>query len=186
MFKDQKELKEVFGVFRVYGGIDCRSWFANIKNYCNDNYSNPNEVINYFHIFLESDLHKWLFNLTDKEKSSLEIFESSFYDEVFKMECNYEDLVSLKQTAFMDKFKLMFNNNEQIIKQISDTSLSSFISLKIMVIKRLYSSISKKDAIRMAIFSIDDFDIKKKFSLFLNSDLNDILNLAKSINLYKV
>lgn len=86
IFKDQKMLKESFGVYQVYNGIDSRTWYSTIKAYCKLHYQNPNEVLEYFHIFLHKDLKTWFLKLDDSKKRSLDDFESVFLDEVFKRE----------------------------------------------------------------------------------------------------
>lgn len=181
-FNDQKILKQQFGVFRIYGGIDAITWFTSIKHHCIKNYHNPAEIIKYFHIFLDSEFHKWLFNLPDDKKSDLDAFESSFYDEVFSVESDYESLLISNQKEFINKFKKIFTDNDKLNSELSDYPLYSFIKLKMLVIKRLYPKITKEDAIRMTIFSIDSLEVRKKFRIFVNSELTDILNYAKSID----
>lgn len=184
IFQDQKELKEILGVFKVYGNVDSMSWFSKVKQFCMENYLDPNEIINYFHILLDESFHKWLFNLAADKKSDLQSFEKEFHDEVFRLESEYESLMMSGQADFMDKFKKIFDNNENLDDEFRKHPLSSFIKLKIMVIKKLYPRIVKEDAVRMTIYSIDDKETKKRFILFIKSELSDILNYAKSLDLY--
>lgn len=184
IFLDQKIIKNELGVFRIYGGIDAISWFSKVKQFCCDNYANPSEIIVYFHILLDSEFHLWLFKVPSDKKSNLDVFEKEFLEEAFRIESEYECLVISKQSDFIKKFKEIFNK-ENLDAEISMNPLSSFIKLKIMVIKRLYPNLPKKDAIRLTIFSLDDKDVRRQFSRFIHSDLIDILNYAKSIDAYK-
>lgn len=79
----------------------------------------------------------------------------------------------------MSKAKTILKDDE-LINQATKEPLSSFLKLKILVIKAVYPKICKQDAIRLSIFSIDDITVKKVLIKFLNSDLNDIFALAKS------
>lgn len=59
IFQDQKMLKDILGIFKIYGPVDAISWFSKVKKFCVDNYSSPNEIISYFHILLDIEFHKW-------------------------------------------------------------------------------------------------------------------------------
>lgn len=181
IFKDQKILKEQFGVFQVYQGVDARTWFATIKAYCKLNYQSPNELMEYFHVFLHKDLQKWFLKLDSAKKTSLDVFEPVFIDEVFDRENDLEDLVTLKQNDFMIKAKTVLKD-DLFVKEAANAPLSSFLKLKILVIRLVYPKIAKVDAIRLSIFAIDDKNTKKVLVKFLNSDLNDIISLAKSLD----
>lgn len=184
IFKDQKQLKKTFGVFQLFGEMDATTWFALVKSYCVKFYPNPIEIISYFTLFINEELHHWFYNLKEDDKSNLEKFETSFLNEVHKLECSYYDLVLLKQTSFMAKVKEKYKNNATFLSECTSNPLATFLKTKIMIIKKVYPAINKKDTIRMSIFSVDDKDIKSKLSKFVNSDLIDILNLAKSIDLF--
>lgn len=185
IFQDQQFLKDMFGVFRIYDKTDAVTWFANVKKFCIDTYSNPSELINYFHILIDKEFHSWLFKLESDKKKDLDTFEAEFIDKVFNLESSYESLVMSEQTSFLSKFNTMFGDIEGIKTEISLRPLSTFIKLKVMIIKKLYPKMIKEDAIRMTIFSISDDKTRKIFRQFLKSDLNDILNYAESIDLYK-
>lgn len=103
---------------------------------------------------------------------------------MFKIQSNYESLVVSSQTSFLKKFQEIFQS-EDISKEIKNFPLSTFIKLKIMSIKKIYPRLPKVDAIRMCIYSIEDEVTRKQFTYFLNSDLDDILNYSKSIDLFK-
>lgn len=181
VFKDQKILKEQFGIFKIYQGIDARTWFTTLKSYCKLNYQNPNEILDYLHIFLEKDLQRWYLKLDKKDKSSLDDFESLFLDKVFDKENDLEELVRLSQKDFIAKAKIVFKD-DILLNEVNSKPLCTFLKMKILVIKLVYPKISKIDAIRMAIFAVADKDTRKILIKFVNSDLSDIFSAAQSID----
>lgn len=181
IFKDQKKLKELFGVYKLYGEYDVRIWFASIKGYVNLNYQNPRELLDYFHIFLSKDLQKWFLKLDKCKKINLDTFEECLLNEVFTMECQYENLVILKQKAFLEKVKELFKD-DPLVNELEDNPLSSYLKLKLIIIRKIYPKVCKEDAVRMAVLAIDNDQVKKQFSKFLKSDLDDIFSLAQSLD----
>lgn len=181
IFQDQKILKEHFGIYELYGNIEARAWITMIKAYCNLNYQSPNEILDYFHIFLSNELKKWYLKLDASKKTTLDELESLFIEEVFDRECEYEELIRLKQNSFLAKMKSLFPE-DSIVKESVNFPLSSFLKLKILTIRKVYPKICKEDAIRLSIFSIESSQVKKTFSKYLKSDLSDIISLAKSVD----
>lgn len=175
----------MFGVFKLYQTEDCSIWFNRIRVHVSNNYIRPNEIIEYFHLFLDKELLSWFFKLNSNIKDDLNKFEISFYDEVYRLQDEYETLVSAKQDIFMKLFDAKHKDNKEYVAEVQASPLSSYIKLKLLTIKKVYSNILKEDAIRMTIFSLNDSDLKMKLLKFIKSDLVDILSLANSLDLYK-
>lgn len=169
----------------MYGNIDGVSWFSSIRSYLVNNYQRPTDIIEYFHLFLDSEFYPWFFKLSVGDKACLDKFESSFLEEIYRLQSQYEDLVIFKQEEFLKKINSMFKSNKSLMDELKSTPLSSYLKLKIMIIRKVYPKILKEDAVRMCIYSITDNDKKKKLVKFINSDFDDILSLASSIDLYE-
>lgn len=181
LFDDIKDLKKEFGIFNHYEQNQY-NWFGKVKAVCKNRYQNPDDIIQFFHLFLDKMYQDWCMKLNAE---NLEELESMFYDEIFRSKNEQESDVHLKGQAYLDKLNQIYKNDSAILKEISDYPLSSFFKYKFFSVRKLYKTISDKELMRMILFMIDDKDTKIKLEKFLNTSVKNVYDTLKLIDQMK-
>lgn len=164
MFNDITKLKKEIKIYNPYD-MNQYEWFEKIKAICTNNYQNPNDIISFFHLFVDKIYRHWALNL---KITTLEDLEKDFYTIVFKSKKELQDDLHLDQAKFLERLKVLHKNDKEILQELKDYPLSSFFKYKALLIRRLYKSLSDKDLIRLIIFMFDEKDIVLKLEKFID------------------
>lgn len=169
VFNDITSLKKEFGIYNPYE-LDQYKWFGKIKAICKKNYQNPDDIIQFFHLFIDKMYHVWALNL---KVTTLDQFEKEFYDEIFRSKQEMEDEIHLNQADYLDKLNTIYKNDKLVLKEIKDYPLSSFFK---------YKSLSNKELIKLVIFMFKEENIKIKLERYINTSFKDVYDTLKIID----
>lgn len=185
IFDDLPKLKRLFGVYKVYNPVEMegQKWISIVEAYLDHYYRNPNDFIEYFHLFVDKDFHKWCFELTGESKSDWSAFKKAFLEKVYKLEVDYQNLVSSDSADFLSKLKTMNPKDKQLLDEIQNQPMQTYFKHKVATINRVYPRSTMRDMIKQAIFQIKDSNLKSKFYKLRNAvDLKDIIVYAKYVD----
>lgn len=144
-------------------------------------YQRPDDILEYFHLFLDDQFSLWYLTLDSKFKNFVSL-EQKFLSEVFRLEQEEEDNLHLKEKPFIEKLKIKYSKDALKLEEISSQPLTSFFKYKCLMLRRMYKSLSDSDMIRMVIFLFEDEDIKLKLSKYLKVSLKDVFETIKLID----
>lgn len=150
-----------------------------MKAVCLSGYQNPDEILNYFHLFVSDEFRLWYLNSSLK---NIEELENEFNKEVYRLQKKYEDNLHLKQNNFLPKLKTKFKNDSSVLSEIEKYPLSSFFKYKSLMIKEMYPSISDTDFIRMVIFMFDNDEVKLKLIKYLKASFRDVFDTLRILD----
>lgn len=147
-------------------------------------YQQPNDVLEFFHLFLNDELSLGYLKLDSKFKN-FENLEEKFLEEVFRLEQEEEDDLHLKQTSYLLKLKSKFSKEPLKLEEIRTQPLSAFFKYKCILIRKIYKSLSDSEMVRMVIFLFDDKTVKQRLSKYMKVSLKDVYETLKLIDQIK-
>jgi hypothetical protein len=180
VYAELEKLRKELGIFSLFGNTgvnDADMWITKVENHMVNNYNCPNDLLHYFHSFLnDNDLKIWFYKLTDDKKSDFSRFKPIFIAKCLDLEIIIHDLVDLKKNQFLAKLKILY---PKLTNEIDSSPLTTYFTQKFLMYSKLFPQLNKELGTKKIIFQLEDKELIKKFYNFRKDNLKTIISFAE-------
>ena len=158
--------------------VKSSSFISKLETYLLSNYQNIVDIIPKFYLLIDQSFLGWYFNLSQDEKEDFKVFKASFINFCEAREFEYFKLASYDLAEFIYHYKIIKSNSSEILNQIENFPISTYLIEKSNLISKLYPNVCGEDALKMAISLIENRVQFKNANIGIAHNLFDNKSLA--------
>lgn len=174
IYNDLSKLKNIFGIYKLFKGIEPETWIERVDIYLNVNYSsNKKEIIKFFYIFLSDDYHEWFFKLSI---DTFEELKEGFLEQSYDLIKSYHQMMYASEEEFINLIKSKFDINASDLQK---NKLKVYFEHKFKVFGKVCPHRCSKEIIMDSIMLLDDDKVKRKYYGLRNLEISDFITSIK-------
>lgn len=125
----------------------------------------------------------WFFQICDNisNLSSLDNFEVLFIKKCRELSFELCSTALDKENSFLERIKSTFNERE--LKMVKQFPTTAYFRYKIIYLRKTFKSLNEEDLISMAIYLMDNVEMRNKILAFRKMSINDLIKFIYNIEI---